>query len=157
MSRFAITASPPTLHEAGHARLLTEWSKRWPELAAYCESIVRSKVKEPVWTAAQKPSARRMTIEGLRASHRASEAASGCTGLTTEDEATKVTMRPFNLPFTITHAELEEARVHGIESDAILKAYYERMRAAYDRPHGGLEDYFKQAAEWTEDDKEPTT
>lgn len=74
----------------------------------------------------------------------------------TEDEATKVTVRPFNLPFTITHAELEEARVHGIESDAIFKEYYDRIRAAYDRPHGGLEDYFKQAAEWTTDDKEPT-
>ncbi len=143
--------------EAGHARLRTAWSKRWPELAAYYEGVMRSKIKGAVWTAAQQQSPRRMTIEDLRTSHRASEAASGCAGITTEDEATKVTVRPFNLPFTITHAELEEARVHGVESDAIFKVYYDRMRAAYDRPHGGLEDYFKQAAGWTTDDKEPTT
>lgn len=50
---------------------------------------------------------------------------------------------------------LEEARARGVESDTIFKAYYDRMRAAYDRPHGALEDYFKHATEWTEEDKEP--
>lgn len=114
----------------------------YPEVNVYYEHLLefaRANPRVVVWTAVQKPSAAgRIGMEPMP----------------TKDETTKVTVRPFNLPVTVTHAELEEARTRGVESDTIFKAYYDRMRAAYDRPHGALEDYFKQAAEQTEDDKE---
>lgn len=67
------------------ADLRARFLGRYPELAAFYEGI-RSKIKEPAWTARQKPSTRSMTIEEVRASHRASEAASGCAGITPEDK-----------------------------------------------------------------------
>jgi len=48
-----IAAPGLTAEEA--AALRTRFLERYPEIAAYYESL-RSKSKEPVWTASQKPS-----------------------------------------------------------------------------------------------------